>query len=413
MDRSVDVAIVGGGPAGLVLALMLARSGRSVVVVEQNATFEREYRGEGLQPGTRRIFADLGLQERIEALDHGSPRGLLGRIDGREVRLDFTAFLGGDAAARPIFVPQPLLLEIVAAAAARASATISMATTFKALRYDGGRVAGIEVVDREGRFAAISARLVVACDGRFSAVRRAAAVTVEATRLPYDLLWFSARAPTEANDLVYLHVAGGKLALALPSRARLMQVGWLVPKGTARPARDDLIARAPPEARSSLAAELTSTERVALLPIASETIARWWQPGLLFIGDAAHPMSPVGAQGINVAVQDAVVAARHAAPVLDERASLDRALQAIERERSGSVRRIARQQNMLPSALHRFGPGRTLQVTIAVVIGAQRAGLFSVLGRRLLDRFLWGDPPIRADWGPWSDRAKDSRTKSR
>jgi 2-polyprenyl-6-methoxyphenol hydroxylase-like FAD-dependent oxidoreductase len=413
MERSVDVAIVGGGPAGLVLALLLARSGRSAVVVEQNATFAREYRGEGLQPGTRRIFADLGLRERIEALDRGAPHGLLARIDGKEMRLDFASFLGNDPGARSIFVPQPLLLETLAEAASSASATISMATRFKALRSTAGRVEGIDVVDEQGRDRFIPARLVVACDGRFSAVRRAAAVDVRTTNVGYDLLWFSARAPTQTNDLVYLHVASEELAVAFPSRGKLMQVGWLIAKDTPRPSRDELIARAPPEARPSIAAEWSGSERVAFLPIASETIDRWSQPGLLFVGDAAHPMSPVGAQGVNVAVQDAVVAARHLVRALDDRGSLDEALGAIERERTASVRRIARQQNMLPSAFRRFGAARTLHVAIVAAANAQRAGLFPLLGARFLDRFLWGDPPIRADSGPWSDWAKDSCTKTR
>jgi len=413
MARSVDVAIVGAGPAGLVLAVLLARAGHAVAVVEQNATFEREYRGEGIQPGTRRIFDDLGLRARIEALDHGSPRGLVGRIDGAEVRLDFRDLLGDDPAARSLFIPQPLLLEILADAATTAGAAIAMATAFKALRYSGERVAGIDVVERGDRLESIAAALVVACDGRFSAVRRSIAAPIHLASVPYDLLWFSARAATDANDLVYLEVNGPHLSIAFPSRRHIMQVGWLIPKGASRPPPPELIARAPPEAAASLETEFANSDRVTLLPIASESIDRWWRPGLLFIGDAAHPMSPVGAQGINVAVQDAVVAARHIAPALTEGPTIDRALAAIERARAGSVRRIARQQNALPAALHRFGPGRILRIAIGAATIAQRSGVFSMLGGPLLDRFLWGDPPIRADTGPWIDAAKDSRSKSR
>ncbi len=409
----MDVAIVGGGPAGLVLAVLLARAGRAVAVVEQNATFEREYRGEGIQPGTRRIFDDLGLRARIEALDHGSPRGLVGRIDGTEVRFDFLDLLGNDPAARSVFVPQPLLLEILADAATGAGAAIAMGTAFKTLRYSGERVAGIDVIERGDRLASIAAALVVACDGRFSAVRRAIAAPMHPANVPYDLLWFSAHAATDANDLVYLEVAGPHLSIAFPSRSHAMQVGWLIPKGAPRPSAAELIATAPREAATSLEIEFANSDRVTLLPISSESIDRWWRPGLLFIGDAAHPMSPVAAQGINVAVQDAVVAARHIAPALADARVLDRALAAIERARVGSVRRIARQQNALPAALHRFGPGRTLRIAIGAATIAQRSGFFRMLAGPLLDRFLWGDPPIRADTGPWMDAAKDSRSKTR
>ncbi len=410
--RDLDVAIVGAGPAGLVLALLLARSGRRVAVLEQATTFEREYRGEGIQPGTRRIFADLGLRERIEHLDYGSPQGCLARIDGRELRFGFAAFLGDDPAARPIFVPQPLLLEILADEARRASAEIVLGATFKALRYCGGRVAGLEASDRTGVRVSIDARLVVACDGRFSAVRRSAGVELTAASVPYDLLWFSTSAPGAANDLVYVQSEGANLTIAFPSRRRRLQVGWLVPKDAPRPGRDELIRRAPPEAARLLRDELESGAEPVLLPIASEVVTAWWRPGLLLIGDAAHPMSPVAAQGINVAVQDAVVAARHLADANDE-AALDRALPHIERERTGSIHRIARQQNAFVLALHRIGPARAVYFGISAAIAVERIGLFPFIGRPLLDRFLWGDPPIRADAGPWSLVAKDSSIGAR
>ncbi len=411
--RSVDVAIVGGGPAGLVLALLLGRSGREVALVEQNATFEREYRGEGLQPGTRRIFAELGLARRIEALDHGSPRALLARIDGRESRIAFAAFLGDDPAARSIFVPQPPLLEILAEAAGRASARIEMGTAFRALRTEAGRVRGIEVARRDGTAGSIDARLVVACDGRFSAVRRAAGLATRAARVPYDLLWFSAGALGDANDLVYLQVGGPHVALAFPSRERSLQIGWLIPKGAAHPPNAALIERAPPEAAASLARSLGPSARTVRLPIASEIASAWSVPGLLLIGDAAHPMSPVAAQGINVAIADAVIAARHIAPALEQPSALDAALDAIERERAGSVRRVARQQNALPAALHRFGPALALRGLIAVTALVEHLGLFPYLGRPFLDRFLWGDPAVSAACGPWMREAKDSSGTSR
>jgi monooxygenase len=410
--RSVDVAIVGAGPAGLVLALLLARSGRSVHVIEQAPTFEREYRGEGIQPGTRRIFGDLGLGDAVDQLDQGAPQGLRARIDARTYEFDFGIFLGNDPTARPAFVPQPRLLELLAGAARDAGASLVMSTAFKALRYDGNRICGVHVVDREGAPGVVAARLVVAADGRFSAVRRASGILLNTRKVAYDLIWFSAAAPTDANDLVYLNVAGPHVALAFPSRRHVTQVGWLIPKGTFAALRgapfeelaQTLIARAPAETACVLRRDLTRADLLALLPIASECAARWWLPGLLLLGDAAHPMSPVAAQGINVAVQDAVVAARHLAATIDEPAGLDRALDAIERERYGPVRRIARQQNAVPAALKFFGPGRFLRVAIALALIARRTSLFRIAGRPLLDRFLWGDPPVRADSGPWHAR---------
>src|SRR5579875_3650857 len=219
-------------------------------------------------------------------------------------------------------------------------------------------------------------------------------------------------APGAANDLVYVQSEGANLTIAFPSRRRRLQVGWLVPKDAPRPGRDELIRRAPPEAARLLRDELESGAEPVLLPIASEVVTAWWRPGLLLIGDAAHPMSPVAAQGINVAVQDAVVAARHLADANDE-AALDRALPHIERERTGSIHRIARQQNAFVLALHRIGPARAVYFGISAAIAVERIGLFPFIGRPLLDRFLWGDPPIRADAGPWSLVAKDSSIGAR
>lgn len=409
MLRSAEVAIVGGGPAGLLLALLIARSGRRPLVIEQNATFERAYRGEGIQPGTRRIFADLGLRERIEGLDLGSPARLSAHLDGRRYEAEFSRFLGADPAARSAFVPQPHLLGILADELRRAGGEIMMGTAFRELLRRDGRVCGLMASTAEEPLT-IEAGLVVACDGRSSAVRRALKIDLIAHKLDFDVLWFSAPAAGAHNDTVSVQADGDRVAVAYPSRERRMQVGWIIRKGAygawlRRPfdeLRAELIALAPPEARAAIEEALSDRDQLSLLPVVSEQAQRWWEPGALLLGDAAHPMSPIAAQGINVAIQDAVVAARRIVPALDDTPALDRALAAIEAERRNPIRRIARQQNALPAAFRRFGASRSLRVAIGGAILLERAGLFGVLAGPVLARFLWGDPPIRADSGPWS-----------
>ena len=127
-------------------------------------------------------------------------------------------------------------------------------------------------------------------------------------------------------------------------------------------------------------------------------------PGLLLIGDAAHPMSPVGGQGINVAIADAVVAARTIAVAIregDDDAKIDATLHDVECERTPSVERIARQQNLLPQILHRFGPERSLAMLAPFAQRITQSGKIPTPVRAMVDRFLLGDPPIRANHGPW------------
>lgn len=403
-----EVAIVGGGPAGLVLGLLLARSGREVAVVEQGATFARAYRGEGLQPGTRRIFADLGLRERLERLDYGSPAAVVAHLDGRTSRLDFAPFLGSDPAGRVAFVPQPELLGVLAAELRAAGGALFMGTTFRRLVEREGRVVGL-LASAGGEELRLDARLVVACDGRASAVRRALEVPLRRARVDFDVLWFSAGAPRAQNDLVAVRADGPRVAVAFPSRERRMQVGWVVGKGlreewARRPfeaLKAELVASAPPEAAEAIAADLVERAQLVLLPVVSETVAGWWRPGVLLLGDAAHPMSPIAAQGINVAIQDAVVAARRLVPALAAGTPLEPVLAAIEAERRGPVRRIARQQNALPAAFAAFGASRVLRVAFALAELGVHARAIRRAAQPFLDRFLWGDPPIRADVGPW------------
>jgi 2-polyprenyl-6-methoxyphenol hydroxylase-like FAD-dependent oxidoreductase len=210
---------------------------------------------------------------------------------------------------------------------------------------------------------------------------------------------------------VQVVVDQGNVFIAFPTTAHGAQIGWLIPKGsyaemrargieTIRRRFSDALARAP----HRIEPQIAGFDDLALLPTVSQIARRWTIPGLLLIGDAAHPMSPVGGQGINVAIADAVVAARTIANIVREGADdarIDEALCEVERARIPAVGRVARQQNLLPKLLHLFGAERSLGVLAPFAERISRQGTIPGPIRTMVERFMLGDPPVRANHGPW------------
>jgi len=401
--RFFDVVVVGAGPGGLVAGLLLSRSRAHVAVFEAGPSFERSYRGETLTPGTQQIFADLGLRDRIWALGGGDPSGVAVVVGGRTYEID----LVGDPHKRIRQVPQPLLLGLLAQEARDAGALVQMGTRVRGLVHDRDRIAGITVVEG-GEPETIGARLVIAADGRFSVARRDAEIKLLPTRVPFDLLWTSGRG---SGRRVQVIVDEGEIFVAFPTTAHGAQIGWLIEKGSYASIRAhgldwvrERIARALARAHEPIEATIERFDDLSLLPVVSEIAERWTVPGLLLIGDAAHPMSPVGGQGINVAIADAVVAARTLAVAVREGETdtrIDELLRAVERERAPSVRRIRTQQNILPNLLRTIGPERGLAFLGPLARRLVRGGNIPPPLRAAVDRFLLGDPPVRANHGPW------------
>ncbi|MBV8150083.1 MAG: FAD-dependent monooxygenase [Candidatus Eremiobacteraeota bacterium] len=406
--QSYDVAIVGAGPGGLLAALLLARSGVEVALVEANSSFERAYRGETLTPGTQRIFSDLGLWDRVRALGGGDPWGIVACVRDRTYEIDLVP----DPAKRIRQVAQPPLLDLLAGEARASGASVSMGTRMRSLlrASNGARVSGI-CVQQTGASAttdALAARLVIAADGRFSIARREAGIPLRETPVPYDLVWMSA---SGAGRRVQVIADENEVFVAFPTTASGMQIGWLIDKGIYPNLRAHgldwiraRVGRATARACEPVEPTIRSFDDLALLPTVSEIAPRWTAPGIVFIGDAAHPMSPVGGQGINVAIADAVVLTRRVAALLRDGAGdaqIDGATAAFQAERLPGVTRIARQQNLFPRVVRALGPERTLAFLgpLAERLSKRRplpAGL-----QDAIDRFLLGDPPVRADHGPW------------
>ena len=312
-SEAVACAVAGGGPAGMMLGLLLARAGVSVVVLEKHADFLRDFRGDTIHPSTLELMHELGLLEELLALPHQEVPRLVAQVGDATVPVaDFTHL-----PTRCKFIammPQWDFLDFLARHAARHPAfRLEMRAEVTGLVEEGGRVVGVRATTPAGPLE-VRAALVVAADGRASMLRERAGLRVEDLGAPMDVLWFKlSRRPPDPDATMGRFDAGRIFVLI--NRGQHWQCGYVIPKGSA-----DLVMEQGLEAfRASVArlvpfaagrvGEIRSWEDVKLLTVKVDRLREWCRPGLLCIGDAAHAMSPVGGVGINLAIQDAVAAA--------------------------------------------------------------------------------------------------------
>jgi len=306
--------IAGGGPAGIMLGLLLARAGVDVTVMEKHADFLRDFRGDTVHASTLRLLDELGLGRQFAELPHRLIDSVRFEVEGVAVDVDFGQLPG--AHKNIALVPQWDLLEMLATAAdAEPSFRLLRNTEVVGVIRHGDRVAGVTYRDADGQTRDMKAALTVACDGRSSTLRDAAGLVPHAFGAPMDVWWF--RLPRRADDQPGLAgvLDAGRAAITI-DRGDYYQIAYIIPKGS-----DTQLRAAGIEAlRSNLASmvplladrveALTSFDDVKLLDVQLNRLRRWYCDGLLCIGDAAHAMSPVGGVGINLAVADAVATAR-------------------------------------------------------------------------------------------------------
>ena len=338
------LCIVGGGPAGMVAGLLFARAGVHTTVLEKHADFLRDFRGDTVHPSTLRIFAELGLLEAFLARPHDKVHELGAWIGDRHVEIaDFSGF---DRRWNFIaMMPQWDFLDFVAdEARLYPHFELLMEAEGLGLVEEAGKVAGIRY-RHGGEEKEIRADLVIACDGRRSVLREAAALPLLSFGAPMDVFWF--RIPKQrnaANESTGVITAG--TIMALIDRGEYWQCAYVFAKGREEEIRAlgierfrQTVAQTAPMIPLDVAA-IRSWEDVKLLTVALDRLERWHQPGLLVIGDAAHAMSPIGGVGINVAVQDAVAAANLLAAPMAEGRDVDPLLAKVQARRMPAVRSI-------------------------------------------------------------------------
>jgi 2-polyprenyl-6-methoxyphenol hydroxylase-like FAD-dependent oxidoreductase len=342
--RLATCCVIGCGPAGAMLGLMLAREGVDVLVLEKHADFLRDFRGDTIHPSTMEIMDELGLAEGLLDLEHTKAPRIEARLPGGTVTV---ADLRRLKTRYPYitFMPQWDFLDYVTTEAKRYPYfRLEMKAEAKELMLEDGIVRGVRYETPEGPREA-RALLTVAADGRSSPFREQASLKLVRTSPPIDVLWFRlSRRDGDPKD-TFGYAGGGRFMVVI-NRGEYWQIAYVIRKGGYQSVRADGLTAFRKSVGDTIpdladrTGELRDWEAVKLLSVQADRLRRWYRPGLLCIGDAAHAMSPVGGVGINLAIADAVAAVNALAGPLGAGRVRSRDLAAVQLRRELPTRAI-------------------------------------------------------------------------
>ncbi|HEY7500645.1 MAG TPA: FAD-dependent monooxygenase [Vicinamibacterales bacterium] len=342
----VNVCIVGGGPAGLMLGLLLAKRGAEVLVLEGHENFDREFRGEVLQPSTSHLLDELGLLEYVLAQPHSILEAGRVKWNGRPMG-EFAFKRISPEYPYAIWMPQPIYLAAMLRKAEQLpSFRCWMGAKVSKLIQENGVTLGVTGLRHGKEPFEVKADVVVGADGRYSAIAKMGGFTPEYEHHDFDVIWFTIEQPPGWSSTLYISLGSEVRGLMLPKYPHHIQAGIALPTGEWKQWRSKGVAFVADRVRKldpmfeGFASELKDFTPFFPLEGLIRMIDDWARDGLLLIGDAAHTMSPAGAIGVNVAVATAAVAAQVIFPHLG-RGPIPRAdLQSVQRLREADVRTL-------------------------------------------------------------------------
>ncbi|MDJ0618188.1 MAG: FAD-dependent oxidoreductase [Calothrix sp. MO_192.B10] len=344
--QQTTCCIVGSGPTGVVLALLLARQGVPVILLEAHKDLNRDFRGDIVHAGVLEIMDELGLTERLfQQIPHAKADKINFATSKQTVTFaDFSRLKTRHPYAT--IIPQVQFLEFLIAEAQRyPNFKLLMGANVQELIEEDGIIRGVRYRGNNG-WHEVRAQLTVGADGRFSRIRQLAGMELNKTGSPMDLLWFRlSRHPEEPEGLM-ARFGCKRILVTYNNFENNWQIAYVIPKGYYRQLRASgiealrqSIVEFVPEFADRVE-QIKDWNQASLLSVEVGRLPRWYRSGLLLVGDAAHVMSPVGGVGVNYAIQDAVVAANVLGnPLQAGRLQLSH-LATVQRQRELSIRTI-------------------------------------------------------------------------
>lgn len=383
-----DVIVVGGGPAGMMLGLLLAKVGVQVIVLESHDNFDREYRGEVLQPRFAQLLDQLQLRAYIEQLPHSKlKKGAFYHYDKKKGDFDFSSMIAGVPYA--LWIPQPILLQALYEKA-KEYPTFDMMfhAPVKKLHEKDGTVSGVVVEQKSKEFLEIQAKVTIGADGRFSTIRRLGGFELEYEYYLGDLIWFSIPRPPHWGEELQFKITEGHSYITLPKYPDLLQVGIALPRGEWKETQRQGVETFRQEIMHAnkgfheFAESLVDFKPFVPLQAKNYMVKTWAKNGCLLIGDAAHCSSPVGAIGVSLAVTTAVVAADVILDALQKHDVSAKVLGRVQEIRSEEIKEIHQIQERMGNLF--FTSSKFVKgIRPYVVSAAFKTPLFSMIQKKL------------------------------